>query len=236
MRLIIYGDIGGSGGYVRYCKGLLGSKMIPNDVEIFFISSLPFYEKLAPLDPGINMITHPWMVSKYRLHRYLWYLWVYPRLVRKIKPDAEFYPSGQLRVYLRKALTIATCHNLLLFDAKELENIKNKTEQRYFQTYRKNQVQSFQKSNAIIFLSNHSQNVVSKEVSKQSTVIAHGLDPVFLLPGKRSYEFGTQVKLLYISPYYHYKHQIEVVKAVQLLRHATGLDILLNLIGGRITG
>jgi glycosyltransferase involved in cell wall biosynthesis len=212
----------------------LGSNSIPKDIEVWFICSNPFYEKLAPLDSKIHVITHPWMISKYRLHRYLWYLWVYPRIVRKIKPDVEFYPSGQLRVYLRKALTIATCHNLLLFDAKELERIDDKSEQHYFQTYRKNQILSFKKSNAIIFLSNHSQVVVCNEIPeiKESTVIAHGLDSIFLIPNKRTYKFGNKIKLLYISPYYHYKHQIEVVKAVQLLRFSTGLDIYLNLIGG----
>ena len=234
MRLLIYGDIGGSGGYVRYCKGLLGSKIIPNDVEVSFISSLPFYEKLAPLDPEIKVITHPWMISKSRLHRYIWHLWVYPRLVKKIKPDVEFYPSGQLRVYLRKAYTIATCHNLLLFDKKELALIENENEQVYFQRYRKNQVHSFEKSNAVIFLSKHSQNVVSSEVHgiKQSTVIAHGLDPVFLKAKKRSYDLNNKIKLLYVSPFYHYKHQLEVVKAVQLLRTAAGMDICISLIGG----
>lgn len=234
MKIIIYGDIGGSGGYIRYCKGLLGSNAIPKDLEVWFICSLPFYGKLAPLDPEIHVITHLWMTSKYRLLRYLWYLWVYPRLVRKIKPDVEFYPSGQLRAYLRKALTIATCHNLLLFDAKELDRIDDKSEQQFFQAYRKNQVRSFQKSDAIIFLSKHSQEVVRNDIYgiKQSTVIAHGLDSVFLIPNTRSYEFGKRITLLYVSPFYHYKHQIEVVKAVQLLRISKGFDICLNLIGG----
>lgn len=234
MRLIIYGDIGGSGGYIRYCKGILGSNAFPKDIDVWLISSFPFYKKIAPIDSEIKVITHPWMVSKNRFHRYFWYLWIYPHIVRKIKPDVEFYPSGQLRVYLRKAFTIATCHNLLLFDAKELEYIEDKTEQRYFQRYRKNQTKSFKKSNALIFLSKHSQKVVSKEVNgiKLSTVIAHGLDPIFLTPHKRSYEFNYKIKLLYVSPYYHYKHQIEVVKAVQLLRDSTKLDICLNLIGG----
>src|SRR6187551_3044959 len=115
MRLLIYGDIGGSGGYIRYCKGLLGSNAIPKDVEVWFICSLEFYEKLAPLDSGVHVITHPWINSKKRLLRYLWHLQVYPALVKKISPDVEFYPSGNIRVYLRKAFTISTCHNLLLF-------------------------------------------------------------------------------------------------------------------------
>lgn len=234
MKLVIYGDIGGSGGYVRYCKGLLASKAIPNDVVVWFICSKPFFEKIAPLDPQIHVITHPWLVSNNRLKRYLWYLWIYPGLIKKIKPDAEFYPAGQLRAYFREAVTITTCHNLLLFDRKELGRIEDVSEYKYFKNYSKSQASSFLKSNAVIFLSKYSQEVVCKELQgiKQSAIIAHGLDSIFLIPGKRTYEFEGKIKLLYVSPYYHYKHQIEVVKAVQLLRVSTGLDICLNLIGG----
>ena len=233
MRLLIYGDIGGSGGYIRYCKGLLGSRSIPEDIEVWFISSLSFYKDLVPLDPGIHIITHPWIISRNRFFRYLWYLWVYPQLVRKIKPDAEFYPSGKLRVYLRKACAISTCHNLLLFDRKELDNVKSKKEKRYFQRARKDYAKSFQKSDALIFLSNHSKKWVCNEISgiKQTTVIAHGLDPAFLLRQKRSYELGERINILYVSPIYSYKHHIEVVQAVKILRESSGFDICLKLVG-----
>ncbi|PKP41360.1 MAG: hypothetical protein CVT93_08510 [Bacteroidetes bacterium HGW-Bacteroidetes-10] len=233
MRLLIYGDIGGSGGYIRYCKGLLSSKAIPKDIEIYLVISLPFYEKLKPIDQEIHVITHPWMISKSRLKRYLWYLWLYPRLVKKIKPDVEFYPSGQLRVYLRKACTISTCHNLLLFDPRELALIVNKEEKAFFENYRKNQTRSLIKSNSVIFLSDYSQKTVSEVVKniKDSIVISHGLDPVFLQHYKRSYEIGNKVKLLYVSPIYIYKHQIEVIKAVKILKETIGVDVQLNLIG-----
>ena len=234
MRLLIYGDIGGSGGYIRYCKGILASKVIPKDMEVWFVCSRSFFKKLAPIDPEINVITHPWIDSRNRLYRYLWHLWVYPGIVNKINPDIEFYPSGQLRVYMRKALTIATCHNLLLFDANELNRIDDKNEQRYFQNYRKRQAASFIKSDAVIFLSNHSEKVVCKELPgiTQKTVISHGLDSIFLLQNKRTYDFGEKINLLYVSPVYTYKHQIEVVKAIKILRASTGLDISLKLIGG----
>ena len=234
MRLLIYGDIGGSGGYVRYCKGILASNAIPKDMEVWFVSSKPFFRKLAPLDPQINVITHPWIDSKKRLYRYLWHLWVYPRIVRNINPNIEFYPSGKLRVYLRKALTIATCHNLLLFDSNELKRITDKKEQQYFENYRKSQTASFKRSDAVIFLSGHSENVVCNEVPgiTQKTIISHGLDSVFLLRDKRTYEFGKTINLLYVSPVYHYKHQIEVVKAIGILRKSAGLNVCLKLIGG----
>jgi len=203
MRLLIYGDIGGSGGYVRYCKGLLASKAIPKDIEAWFVTTPQFYEKLKPLDSEVHVITHPWMISNHKALRLLWHLWVYPKIVKKVKPAAEFYPSGNLRVFLRKALSITTCHNLLLFDKKELEKIEDTAEKEYFFRSRKVQSESFRKSNATIFLSKHSQQVVTKEVGgiRISTVIAHGLDREFILPNNRSYDLGETINILYISPF-----------------------------------
>jgi len=35
-----------------------------------------------------------------------------------------------------------------------------------------------------------------------------------------------------VSPFYHYKHQIEVIKAVEILKNSDAFDVRLNLIGG----
>ncbi len=234
MRLLIYGDIGGSGGYVRYCKGLLSNISIPEDMEVWFICSLRFYDQLKPLDPRVHVITHRWMDSSNRLYRYLWHLWVYPRIIRKINANAEFYPLGQLRLFMRKAKTISTCHNLLLFDNNELNRIANKEQLSFLRSYRKRQSKSFQKSNAVIFLSDYSANMVCREVGgiQQKTVIGHGLDSIFLQPNRRTYTFGKRIHLLYVSPVYRYKNQFEVVNALELLRQSTGLDLHLTIIGG----
>jgi glycosyltransferase involved in cell wall biosynthesis len=234
LKVLIYGDIGGSGGYYRYCKGLLASKSLPDDMDIWFICSRSFYNRLKPLDANIKIIDHPWIDSKYRLKRYLWHLCVYPRIVRKLKPDVEFYSTGQLRLFLRKALTISTCHNLLLFDKKELEQFQDKNEKRYFTTARKRQIKSFLKSDAVIFLSKHSSEVVSNELPaiKQQTVISHGLDSVFIQPNYKGYAFNNKIEILYVSPIFHYKHQLEVAQAIKMLREWTGLNVVLHLVGG----
>lgn len=233
MRLLVYGDIGGSGGYVRYCKGLFGSGVVPDEMEVYFVCSSKFYEQLVPLDKKVKVIVHPWPASKSRLKRYLWHLWLFPKLVRDLKPDVEFYPSGQRRVYLRKAVTVTTCHNLLLFDKKEIERFQVE-DQAYFQQYRKSQASSYLRSSGVIFLSGHSRQVVSAELPElpPSKVIAHGLDPVFLRAKDRSYELSNVVRLLYVSPAYPYKNQSAVIEGVIAARGASKLDIRLRLVGG----
>ena len=234
MRLMVYGDVGGSEGYVRYCKFLFGNKLIPDDVEVWFVCSSSFRKRLGTLDPGVHIISHSWIASLKRLYRLLWYYWIFPGYIRKIKPDVEFYAAGHLRVHFRKAITLTACHNLLYFDEQEFKRIENKPEKRDFYRYRRHHIHSLEKSNGVILLSEYSREVISKAVPgiKNSAVIAHGLDPVFLFPEKRSYELGEQINILYVSPVYDYKHHKEVVKAVKILRESLCLDIRLDLPGG----
>lgn len=234
MKVLVYGDIGGSGGYYRYCKGLFASGAIPKDVLVYFVTSQSFHEKLGKLDDNVNVIKHSWMDSPSRIKRYLWHLWIYPRLVSKIKPDIEFYTTGQLRLFFRKALTVATCHNLLLFDDFELSRVSDNLEKEYFIKTKSIQVKSFKKSDALIFLSNHSKDVILPQIEsgKMNTVISHGLDREFLLPIDREYEFENQVNVLYVSPIFQYKNHLNVVKAFQELLLETDLNLRLNLVGG----
>ena len=220
MKILVYGDVGGSGGYYNYCKGLFGSNSVPKDMNVSFVCNNKFKKKLGRLDENVQIVTSNWIDSSSIVKRYIWHLWVYPNLVRKLKPDLEFYPSGQLRLFFRKALTLATCHNLLLFDDVELKRIKNKKEKRYFNNSKIKQTNSFKKSNALIFLSEHSKEVVLPKIeeNKLNKVIAHGLNKEFITTNQRDYAFGKQVNILYVSPVFHYKNHLAVVKAFQELK------------------
>jgi glycosyltransferase involved in cell wall biosynthesis len=234
MRVLVYGDIGGSGGYHRYCKGLFGSGVLPPETEVWFVCSTEFYEKIAPLDPGVHVIAHKWPSSTSRILRYLWHLWIYPSLARRIRPDVEFYPTGTRRVYLRSAVTVTSCHNLLLFAATERAGLLDSALGLAFAKYRKSQASSFANSDGVIFTSEYSKSVVTEAVPGISgaVVIANGLDPEFLRSDERTYDFGRIINILYVSPALHYKHQSEVVRAVKTLRAQTGMDLRLRLIGG----
>lgn len=233
LRILAYGDIGGSGGYVRYCRGIFGSGGIPADMDVTFVCSTGFYEKLKPLDAGVRIVTHPWPASPSRLRRYLWHLWVYPKLVRRVAPDIEFYPSGQLRVFLRRAATVATCHNLLLFDPEEMRRIEGSPDYHFFANYRRTQARSLERATGVIFPSEHSRMVVERELPgiERSRIVPHGLDPEFLFETERSYAIGRRVDLLYASSIFPYKHHAEVIRAVKAIRDATGLDVRLRLVG-----
>lgn len=234
MKVLVYGDIGGSGGYYRYCKGLFANGSIPKDILVYFVTSQNFHDKLGKLDDNVNVIKHSWIDSPSRIKRYLWHLWIYPRIVSKIKPDIEFYTTGQLRLFFRKALTVATCHNLLLFDDFELNRVSDNLEKEYFIKTKSIQVKSFKKSDALIFLSDHSKEVILPQIEsgKMNTVISHGIDKEFLLPTDRDYVFGNQVHILYVSPIFQYKNHLNVVKAFLELMLETDLNLHLNLVGG----
>jgi glycosyltransferase involved in cell wall biosynthesis len=234
MKVLVYGDIGGSGGYYRYCKGLFASGAIPKDILVYFVTSGNFHDKLGKMDDNVNVIKHAWIDSHLRVKRYLWHLWIYPRIVRKIKPDVEFYTTGKLRLFFRKALTVATCHNLLIFDDFELSRISDKIEKKYFIKTKLIQTKSFKKSDALIFLSDHSKDLILPQIEsgKMNKVISHGLDKEFVLLTDREYDFGDQVNILYVSPIFQYKNHLNVVKAFLELLRETDLNLHLNLIGG----
>ena len=234
LTVLVYGDIGGSIGYIRYCEGLFGNSAIPEDLDVTFVCSTDLYEKIKPLSSRIHVIAHPWPSSRSRIHRYLWHLFVYPCIVHRTSPDIEFYPSGQLRVYLRKAVTVATCHNLLLFDDEELERLKTEKEKQFFQKYRRTQSRSLLRASGVIFLSEHSRHVVQSKLQGivASTVIGHGLDPRFRVEIERSYELPATISVLYVSPILLYKNQANVVRAIRWLREKTKKNLHLRLVGG----
>lgn len=234
LSVLVYGDIGGSGGYVRYCKGLFGSKSIPKHIDITFVCSPEFYQMLIPLDPEVKVILNAWMSSSFRILRYLWHLFVYPLMVYRIKPDIEFYPSGNRRVLFRKAVSVVTCHNLLPFDQGELCKISSMKELKYLNAVRRRQTRSFQRSNGVIFLSEFSRQIVCKQIFhiNNSTVISHGIDDYYRIDIQRNYHLNKTVNILYVSPIYQYKHQLEVIKAIKIARNITNIDFRIKIIGG----
>lgn len=235
MRVLIYADVGGSGGYVRYLQGLLCSNSIPSNLDVYVIISDSLYKKLPNVDKNVKLIVKHWMDHPKFLKRYVWHLILYPNLVRQLSPDCIFYSYGHIRVFFNKITTVSTCHNLLFFAPDEIRKITDVYEKKYFIDTRKRFVSSYLRSNALIFLSRYSKDVILDDLGKHipNRIISHGVDEEFRLKLPRSYCFNNDtVEILYVSPIYHYKHQFEVVKAFILLNKISSKKLLLHLVGG----
>jgi glycosyltransferase involved in cell wall biosynthesis len=234
FRILIYGDIGGSGGYIRYCKGLFGSGVTPKDMEILFVCSPELYNQIKPLDSNIKIFHHPWISSRFRLIRYLWHIILYPLMVRIYSPNVEFYPSGQVRLFLRTATTVSACHNLLLFDKSEMDRLGDQKTQNYYNIYRNNQIQSFKKACGVIFSSEYSKNIVLNQIPSINnySVIPLGVESNFINNPIKNTSNLNLIKLLYVSPFWPYKHHEEVIQAVILLKEEINIDLQLTLVGG----
>jgi glycosyltransferase involved in cell wall biosynthesis len=235
LKVLVYGDIGGSGGYVSYCKGLFGSGVTPKDLEIIFVCSTSFYEQIKPLDDGIKVVHHSWLSSPSRFYRYLWHLVIYPNIVRANSPDVEFYPSGQLRILFRRACTVTSSLNLLLFDPLELARMGmgDKQKQKNLEIYRDHQSRSFHQASGVIFCSEYSRNVISRLIPsiRSSCVVPLGVEPDFCIGPKTSLANSLQTNLLYVSPLLPYKHHQEVIQAIKTLRKELNKDLQLRLVG-----
>lgn len=233
MRVLVYGDIGGSGGYHKYCTGIFGSGVWPADFETTLTCATDFARQLGTLDDGIYVVPHPWPASRRRALRYLFHLWTYPRLARRCRPAVEFYPSGNVRDFMRRSRSVSVCHNLLPFDELALAKYSTRTRDTW-RRHRDRQGRMFERSAGVIFFSEFSRRVVTEQFPRirHSVVIPHGVEDRFRRSLPRSHALARAVRLLYISPVYNYKHQCEVVKAVELLRRRSGRDVQLRLVGG----
>jgi len=235
MRIVAYGESMGSGGYVRYCQGVFGSGATPPDVQTLFVCSESLAQVLHSLDSNVHVVSHPWIDSRSRWKRWVWLLFFYPRLLRKIRPDLEFYPNAHIRAYMRRpASCVTTCHNLLLFDPLELSLMATDWKAKVaWNRAAARQASSMRRSQAVIFPSEHAQNVVSSALGGHisSAVVPHGVDSCYFEVPIHSNADGQSMSILYVSTILSYKHQDAVVTAVADLRRRLQKDIRLTLVG-----
>lgn len=235
MKIVVYAETMGSGGYVRYCQGVFGSGATPLGVQTFLICSESLSRALHSLDSNVHVLSHPWIDSRSRWKRWMWLLFSYPRLLRSLHPDVEFFPNGHVRAYLRRpAYCVTTCHNLLLFDPLELPLMTGNWKARMrWNRYAAQQASSMRRSQAVIFPSQHAQKVVSKFLGGHipSVVVPHGVDSPYFEVLMRSKMDSQSISVLYVSTILSSKHQDVVVTAITDLRRRLGKDICLTLVG-----
>jgi len=232
IHALCYGGRGGSGGYIRYLNGVLGTPAGPSGVRVSLVCSPSLPEELGPLDPAVRVITVPSL--KNAISAQLWERMQFSRFVRELRPDVLFYASGSLGSFPGGVPVVAACHNLLYFDDKEYRKYRySKVWWRNLRRMRSRHRALYPKAAGIIFSSPYSQELAVRQVPgiRRWTVIPNGVEADFLADSPTPTIDRPPRNLLYVSTVNMYKHQWNVVKAIKQLRESTGVDYQLWLAG-----
>ena len=185
----------------------------------------------------------PWLVksnfpalNKGLLQRMIWQYLHLSKAARNENCDLLFVPGGSYVGSFKPVVVMS--QNLLPFDMLELRRYGwslftlKLLFLRYFQS------RSFRKADGIIFLTKYASKLTLKVTGKlrgTSTIIPHGINHRFNKQPKvqrkiTEYSDANPYRILYLSRIEKYKHQWNVVEAINSLRKQ-GLPISLDLAG-----
>ena len=140
--------------------------------------------------------------------------------------DFVFVPGGIFLSRFRPFFTMS--QNMLPFDLKEIRNFSF-IKKIKFRLIKFLQISSFNRSNGVIFLTEHAKSSIEKYLKRniKSSIIPHGI-----CQNKINYYTykKNRFNILYVSDFLPYKHNLNVFTAVSELI-LEGYDITLTLIG-----
>ena len=240
MRLGIDASNVGGGGGVTHLKELLQHfDSIKYQDEI---SSIILFASQTTLDSvddfnGLKKITFP-ELNKGLLKRVIFQLTNYDKFIKE-ECDVLLSITGDYVGSFKPVVGMS--RNMLLYEREIWKEIKKPKEIiRFWLNFHK-QKKSFKNSSGIIFISNYAKNFVSQQLNlkdKRIEVIHHGVSLRFKNNLKEHIainQFSKENPFLfaYVSTVHVYKHQWNVIEAVNLL-HQKGYPVKLQLVGGII--
>ena len=175
-----------------------------------------------------------WYLNQNFITRIFWQEFILPQLCRR-KADLLFSLGGTYVGSFHPYISMS--QNMLVFDRKERNRYGISFQLFRISLLEKLQKLSFKNADGVLFISKYAQKEISKVVRiKNSTVIPHGISDRFkqrprLANPISNYNFNNPLKILYVSIIDVYKHQWNVVKAVENLRNEKNLPVELHLVG-----
>lgn len=157
----------------------------------------------------------------------LWQFFCLPYEIQKFNCNVLYVLGG---VFFRKKIkTVSIFQNVLPFIKDEiikydyLTRLKLLIQKRIY-------IKTFSKSDGIIFLSNFSKKILTREISlnkKKIIIIPHGVSKIFKFKKKKINK--RKINIIYVSKIDMYKNQIKVIQALRMLKHK--FDINISLVG-----
>ncbi len=223
-----------SGGAERHLAGILNNLSIQ---EVSFSSVtvwIPktFSEELPTAD--WLKIRHPKLLINNLVGELFWQAFSLAYLLKKINASILLTADAASLCFFRPVVVIS--QDLSSFEPAVLQSAKGIAKFR-LHLIKWIQIFALRRAKVRIYQSEYAATLINSVVdsNNKSAVIAHGVDSpnvkwaseIFLKKDPKIHQYNC----LYVSPFAHYKKQLELVKAVHICRK-NGLDINLELIGG----
>jgi glycosyltransferase involved in cell wall biosynthesis len=190
------------------------------------------------------IVDKPWItksnysfLEKGLIFRLFWQIFFLPKVYKNSGCDLLFVPGGVF--FLKNVKVVTMSQNLLPFEMKEVKRYGFRFQAFKLLILRFVQLNSFEKSTGLIFLSNYASNVIKRNLDQLNTEVAvvhHGLNNRFRMEPRFQYDISqftelNPFRILYVSNIDFYKHQWDVVKVVAGLRKETGWPLRLDFVG-----
>lgn len=233
FKIVIDASRNRSGGSIEYLKNFLKHLSLKNTrIKKILIFSQKSILKQIPKRSFITKHSHPYL-EKNIIFQIVWQLIILPIYLKKNKIDLLY--SSDSTSFCNYSPSIIFNQDILSFDKTAFNQINFGFEKIRLYLIRYVQIKAMNRANEIIFLSKFSKNLISKNLKKKInfTIINHGVDKNLFKIGKKKliksswdYNKKKKIKLIYVSPLFHYKNQITVAKAfTRLKKKYSNLDI-----------
>lgn len=206
-----------SGGAVSHLTGILEKTEFRNYCfsEVHVITYKKMFNKLLPIK-NIILHTHPYL-NKNIFFQLYWERFLLKKLL--IDHNCDILLNVDAGSVSNFSPSVVISQDLLSFIPKEMNRYFFSISWIRLYILKFVQMNSFKKSDGIIFLTEFAQNTICRNngiLKKKSIVINHGLNQIFLqdkanLPSKKN------IKILYVSNVTPYKHHVSIVKAAKRL-------------------
>lgn len=223
-----------SGGYVTYLKGLLSSRAIPVDISVIVHCSSGLAKDLGMLDSNVQLIVDNSLKPSI-LHKRKWQRGTLPKLLKANKADVLFIPSNAIDFIQRQDIPVVTmCMNVQPFSIEEVRRYGYNKTRIKLEVLKRVMIKSFERADGVIFHSEYAKDLVSLYARvKWKRVISIGIRAEFKQPHpKMPLNKDGDIKLLYVSSLFLYKHQWNVILAVEKLRKVMHRNISVDLVVG----
>lgn len=185
--------------------------------------------------PWLEKVRLP-ILDQGTLQRTFWQRFQLSEVARRVKCDLLFVPGGSHAGSFRPVVTMN--RNLLPFEMKEILRFGWSLTALRLLVLRSTQTRSMRRADGVIFLTEYARNRVVRAIGglkAHTSVIPHGLNSRFRRAPRvqrpiSDYSAANPYCLLYVSIVNHYKHQWNVVEAVERLRRA-GFPLRIDLVG-----